>query len=162
MAPPSSSPSRAGAWKLLSDNLEYTYKTDNFAIHYNRGVRRPASPRISPICRLSRKSAAHPLYVMDIGRYLEEARLNLPPVRPKVSRPLMIRYDALLAPMTEFGSSELGGPILLDNDFSLAAALVSSHLEYQMGDHRPRADPRGPGRLLQHQQRRRVLLGGWK
>src|SRR5690606_24843987 len=35
-------------------------------------------------------------------------------------------------PMTEFGSSELGGPVLLDNDFSFGGSTVSSHLEYQM------------------------------
>ncbi len=124
-------PGRA-LWKLLSDNLEYTYKTDNFAVHYNRGAPAGAPDDITYLLSQRRKSAAHPLFVMDIGRYLEDARLNLPLVKLKVSRPLMIRYDVFLVPMTEFGSSELGGPVLLDNDFSFGGSTVSSHLEYQM------------------------------
>jgi len=124
-------PGRA-VWKLLTENLEHTYKSDNFAIHYNRGAPAGVPDDIAYLLSQRRSTQAHPLYVMDMAKYLEDARQNLPQVDMKVAAVTLIRYDVFLVAMNNFGSSELGGPVLLDNDFSFNGSAVSTHLEYQM------------------------------
>jgi len=104
-------------YEQLRHKLPSTYKTDNFAIHYDTSAGLGVPPDAEYPLSGGRAPGPHPLYVVDIGRYLEEARSSLPRVKMNVSAVSLYRWDVFLVPLSDFGASDLGGPVMLDNDF---------------------------------------------
>ena len=113
--------------KLLTSEVDSTYKTKSFAIHYrSKSPGTVPSDKVYPGAR-GRPSGRHPLFVQDIGTYLEEARTNFPRIGINLPPPDFLRWDVFLLPLSEWGSSGLGGPILLDNDFKEDGKFPARH-----------------------------------
>jgi len=103
--------------QAMTSSLPDTYETKNFSIHYATedpiGVPRDDE---YPDAR-GRASSDAPLFVQDVGVYLEEALAGLHEVGIPARGGMLLRHDVFLPPSADFGSSGLGGPLYLDNDF---------------------------------------------
>jgi hypothetical protein len=126
--------------KLLQSEVDTTYKTPNFAVHYISRAKSPvAAPPADNLYLAATTSGArqvgqHPLYVTDLGRYFEEGRSWLPDVHHRVSEATLIRWDVFVLPLAnEYGVSGLGGPVVIDNDMRFSASdPLPEHLEFEM------------------------------
>jgi hypothetical protein len=126
--------------KLLMSEVDATFKTKNFAIHYISYAKdRSGAPLedhlyLAATTSKARKVSEHPLYIVDLGTYLEEGRAWLPEIHHQVAEPWVDRWDVFVLPLVDsFGITGLGGPVILDNDMRFAAdEVVSSHLEFEM------------------------------
>jgi hypothetical protein len=109
-----------GLWLCITKNLEHTYKTKNFAIHYDTtGGHAVLSDAAYPLTN-SRPPGSEPLYVVDIGKHLEDTRAALPKVGMTVKEAGWgTRWDVFLLNLASFGNAEIGGPILLDNKLKI-------------------------------------------
>ncbi|MBI1371204.1 MAG: hypothetical protein GC159_00350 [Phycisphaera sp.] len=90
------------------------YDTDNFSIYYGDGtdiLQDGAYPLTA-----GRASDGVPCYVKDVGRWIEDAREHLDVVGMSVGRGVPHRWGVFLAPLDNFGSTALGGPVIIDND----------------------------------------------
>ncbi len=103
-----------------------TYKTPNFALHYDSsGTTAVVSDADYPLATgRKRKKEDPPLFVKDMGTYLEEARKELPRVEMKVAERTVWRWDVFLVPLNVDGLSAMGGPVLLDNDFRVEGSFA--------------------------------------
>jgi len=107
-----------GLMRLLLQRPQKTYQAKNFAIHYNVSGPGAVIADVDYPLRSGRKAGGDPpLFVRDMGNFLEEARAALPDVRVHVAKAGMWRWDVFLAPLPVEGMSAMGGPVLLDNDF---------------------------------------------
>ncbi len=96
-----------------------SYKTTSFAIYYDRkGDHRVPTDAEYPLAR-GRPSGAQPLFVRDLGRFLEEIREAMPRVKMTVAKAWALRWDVYVKKLSADGMSGLGGPMVLDNDFKI-------------------------------------------
>jgi len=107
-----------GLIKLLLERPQKTYTTNNFSLHYDvSGTKAVVSDGDYPLRGTRKGGGDPPLFVSDMGSFLETARAGLPKVKMKVAAVHLIRWDVFLAPLPVEGMSAMGGPVLLDNDF---------------------------------------------
>lgn len=111
--------------------LKQVYKTANFAIHYSTDVGLGVPPDNEYPLAKGRQAQEAPLYVIDIGSYLEEARAGLDQVGMHVGPGSPYRWDAFLVAMPNFGASDLGGPLMIDNDFKEKGTYPANY-EYRL------------------------------
>ncbi|MCP4895933.1 MAG: hypothetical protein GY906_03075 [bacterium] len=108
-------------YKLLIEQVDLTYKTKNFAIHY-MGIDPAKMPPIGHeytdnTAYKGRQQGFIPRYITDLGVFLEEGRAWLPDIHMKVSEVWVDRWDVFVIPLAgAFGATFLGGPLLIDND----------------------------------------------
>jgi hypothetical protein len=109
-----------GMWLCMTKHLDYTYKTKNFAIHYDTSGEHAVVPDTNYPITNGRSSGEHPLYVIDVGKYLEEMRAALPKVGMTVDEAGRgTRWDVFLLDLKAFGNAEIGGPILFDRELKI-------------------------------------------
>lgn len=126
--------------ELLRSQVDATYKTPNFAIHYFSRSKNPdaAPPEdhhyLAATTATARTVGQHPLYVVDLGTYFEEGRRWLPEIHHTVAEATFIRWDVFVLPLAnEFGKSGLGGPVVIDNDMRVQPSTpLPEHLEFEM------------------------------
>jgi len=108
-----------GLMRLLMKRPQETYRTPNFALHYDvSGTGAVVADADYPLRGARKGGGVTPLFVEDMGTYLEEAMSALPGVKMPVAAAGMWRWDVFLAPLSIVeGMSAMGGPVLLDNDF---------------------------------------------
>lgn len=116
-----SSTERGMIWASTTFRSSKKYVTHSFAIHYfTSGEHAVTADAAYPMAN-GRASGEHPLYVLDVGRILEDARGGLPQVGMEVKIPY-VRHDVFLHFDKAFGSSPPGGPIFVHPRMNEVAA----------------------------------------
>lgn len=126
--------------KLMTEKVDRTYRTKNFAIHYiSAGTDIDAAPPpdaeyTAATTYSGTKDPSHPRYITDLGVFLEEGRSWLPEIHLEVAEPWVTRWDVFAVQLNgSFGESGLGGPVLIDNDLrSRRTDPLPANLEYEM------------------------------
>ncbi|NOZ94193.1 MAG: hypothetical protein GXP47_05555 [Acidobacteria bacterium] len=107
-----------GLMRLLLKRPARTYTTKSFSIHYDvSGPGAVVSGSAYPLRGGRKDKGDPPLFVADMGRFLETARADLPRVGMEVAPAGLVRWDVFLESLPVEGMSAMGGPVLLDNDF---------------------------------------------
>lgn len=110
------------------------YNTESFSIHYfSTGNHKPLDDTsyLSRSTFNGKNAPPHPRYITDLGAMLEEVRPWLPQAHLKVAKPWFDPWAVFVVPLANFGSSRVGGPLLIDNDMEIGEG-ASPHLEWDM------------------------------
>lgn len=111
------------SWYGAGRGWDAKYETTNFAIYYvSPTSTKYPSDRVPDDASYKlaggRKPQAHPLYVIDVGTFLEFAHAHAKDLGLTPAKALVERHAVFLENLGGYGESPIGGPIYLDNDMS--------------------------------------------
>lgn len=120
-----------GLQAVMKSYLDKEYDTKNFRIHYSdSSYNAVPTDEDYPLTR-GRSGNGVPLFVQDVGMYLEDAMAGLGELGFPGTPGLVFRQEVMLTPGKNFGSTNLGGAIMLDNDFRIEGEFPAD-FEYRL------------------------------
>lgn len=121
-------------WENVTHPFAKTYKTNSFAIHYYVKGRDAVPEDDTYLDRNARRPADVPLYILDLGQYLEEALARLDAIGVDVPKAKHVRWDVFVgqAGAGVYGYTPYGGPVFMSNRLDGFAAIDGLTAEIAM------------------------------